>query len=108
MSLQFVLPDLNDASIGTPPSTSVTQFNIILGTINTEQSQVLPANTKGFILKSRGLSLLKISYTVAESGTKFITVPKTGVFTDNNFYSSQTIFFQSPQTGDVVEIVAYV
>jgi hypothetical protein len=88
-------------------TTTATIFNISLGAVDTEQSQALPANTKSFILKTRGNSLLKLSYTSTESGIKYVTIPKQGVFTDDNFYTSQTIFFQSPQTSDVVEIVAY-
>ena len=88
-------------------NTTPSIFNVTLGPADTEQSQALPANTKEFIVKTRGNTLLKLSYTATESGTKYVTIPKQGVYTDNNFYTSQTIYFQSPSTGDVVEIVAY-
>jgi len=95
------------AALGGSSNTTSTTFNITLGPVNTEQSQALPANTKGFILKSRNNAPLKISYVATESGTKYVTLNKNGVFTDDNFYTAQTIYFQSPNTGDVVEIVAY-
>ncbi len=90
----------------TDTDTTTTIFNITLGTINTEQSQALPANTKCFTIKTRNSTPLKISYTVSESGTDFIGIKPNAVYMKNAFYSSQTIFFQSPETGDVVEIEA--
>ena len=87
--------------------TTVTIFNVTLGAINTEQSQVLPGMTKRFLVRSRGNALLKLAYTVTESGTKYVTIPPRSTYTDDCFYTSQTIYFQSPSTGDVVEIVAY-
>jgi hypothetical protein len=95
------------AALGGSSNTTPTMFNVTLGVINTEQSLTLPANTKRFILKTRGNTLLKISYVATESGTKYVTLTKNGVFTDDNFYTAQTIYFQSPSTGDVVEVVAY-
>lgn len=88
-------------------ATTATFFNIALGVVNTEQNQVLPTNTKEFIIKSRANSVLKLAYTTGESGTKFITIPKGGVYTDSNLYTTLTIYFQSPQTSDTVEIVAF-
>ena len=96
------------AALGGSTNTTPTMFNITLGATDTEQSQALPADTKKFLIKTRGNTELKLAYTATESGTKYVTIPKQGVFVDENFYSSQTIYFQSPQTGDVVEIIAYV
>jgi hypothetical protein len=87
--------------------TSATIFNVTLGPVDTEQSQALPSSTKGFLIRTRGKSELKLAYTLGDSGVTYVTIPRNATFTDNNFYSSQTLYFQSPQTGDVVEIVAY-
>lgn len=95
---------LPGSSTGT---TTATIFNVSLGPANTEQSQALPANCKGFIIRTRGLARLKLSYTALQSGTLFVSISRNSSFVDNNFYASQTLYFQSPQTGDVVEIVAY-
>lgn len=89
-------------------NTTVTIFNVALGPVNTEQSQALPANTKSFLLKSRGNSEVKLAYSLGGSGTTYVTVPRASVYKDENFYTSQTIYFQSPQTGDTIEIIAYV
>jgi hypothetical protein len=88
-------------------NTTRTIFNIALGPINTEQSQALPADTKGFLIKSRGSAVLKLSFAVGESGTDYVTIPKNGVYHDEFTTASLTLYFQSPQTGDVVEIIAY-
>ena len=88
-------------------STTTTIFNIALGPVDTEQSQVLPTNTKGFTIKTRGNAELKLAYSMGDSGTLFITLKKNAVWTDTNLYASQTLYFQSPQTGDTVEIVAH-
>jgi len=88
-------------------TTSVQIFNIPLGIVNTEQSQVLPNDTKEFIIKSRNNALIKLSYVMGESGIKYITIKGNAVYTDTNLYQTQTLYFQSPQTGDVVEIVAF-
>lgn len=95
------------AALGGASNTTPTIFNITIAAADTEQSQALPANTKRLLIKTRGNTLLKLAYNATESGTKYVTIPKQGVFTDNSFYTSQTIYFQSPQAGDVVEIIAY-
>jgi len=92
----------------TDSNTTITIFNIALGAVNTEQSQALPADTKKFLMKTRGKAELKLSHTATESGTKYITIPGAAVYEDINFYSAETLYFQSPQTSDTVEIIAYV
>ena len=95
------------SSPGTQLTTTRTIFNVALGVVDTEQSQALPANTREYIIKTRGNTLLKLAFISTESGTNFITIPKGAVFEDSNFTSSLTLFFQSTATGDIVEIIAY-
>lgn len=97
-----VLGALNNLG-GTSDSTA-NIFNIAAGT--SESSQALPTNTKSFTLKTRTNAKLQLSYTLGESGTKFITVPSNGVYNDDNFYASQTLFFRLSKS-DTVEIVAF-
>jgi len=91
----------------TSADTTVTMFNLTIATADTEQSQALPANTKKFLLKSRSTGIIKLAYTSGESGTKYVTIPAHGVFTDDNLYVSQTIYFQSPTMGEIVELITY-
>jgi hypothetical protein len=85
---------------------SPTIYNVSLGPVSTEQSQALPANTKQFMVKSRGQSLLQIAFSSGQSGTNYITIQPNAVFSTSGLFASQTVYFQSPQTGDVVEIMA--
>lgn len=92
---------------GSGGDTTRTIYNIALGPVDTEQSQALPADTKKFLIKTRGTNLLKLAFVMGDSGTDFITIKGGAVYTDDQFTSSITLYFQSPGTGDVVEIIAY-
>jgi len=94
-------------ALGGTANTTPSMFNVSLGIINTEQSQALPASTKEFIVRTRGAAELKLAFVASESGTKYITIPRRATFTVKQFFTSQTLYFQSPQTGDVVEILAF-
>lgn len=108
------MPSVGSSILTSPSTTANTvslEFNITLGPVSTEQSQALPSNTKHFTLKTRNKSSLQIAYTLAGSGTTWITVPGGTEWEDNAFYTSQTIYFQSADAGspgDVVEIFAQV
>jgi len=86
---------------------TTTVYNVSLGTVDTEQSQVLPSSIVGYMIRTRGGSELKLAHVATESGSKYITVPRKATFEDSHSYSGLTLYFQSPQTGDVVEIIAW-
>ena len=91
-------------------SKTVTQeiFNVTLGTIDTEQSQLLSSGTiVGYLIRSRGIAELKLSHVSGESGTKYVTVPKKATYESLQSYTNLTLYFQSPQTSDTVEIVVW-
>jgi len=88
-------------------NTTRTEYNVTLGPADTEQSQALPANTKGFIIKTRGNAELKFTDKAGMSGTTFTTVKGRAFYSECWFYTGLTLYFQSPTTGDVVEIVAF-
>lgn len=100
-----LLQDIKDA-IGGTSDTTATIYNVTIAVAATEQSQALPANCKGFIIKTRGKSKLQIAY-AATSGSNFITVQPGATYKDTNFYSSLTLYFQSNKAGDIVEILAF-
>lgn len=85
--------------------TTATIFNVAT-TASTEASQALPSNCKGFILRTRDRGNLQISYVSGNTNTLFFTVRSNAVYTDDNFYSSQTIYFQTDKN-DTVEIIAF-
>jgi hypothetical protein len=87
-------------------NTTVTIYNISVALANTEVSQALPSDCKGFIIKSRVKAKIQLAYTVGQSGTNYLTIEKTSSYNDTNFYSSQTLYFQTDVV-DVIEIIAY-
>lgn len=88
-------------------NTTTTILNVSVPLAGTEVSQLLPANTKGFVLRARGKGKLQIAFASGQSGTTFLTVPPGANYKDENFYSSQTLYFQSSKAGETVEIIAY-
>lgn len=98
---QNITANLSDSN------TTVTIFNFTATLANTEYSQALPADTKAFLLRSRGLATTKIAYTSGGTGTDYLTLYPGNVYEDRCFYSSQTLYFRSSVAGTVIEIVAY-
>lgn len=96
------------AAISGTGNTTPHVFNVAVASADTEYSQALPNNTKAFFLKCRTVSRMKLAYANGESGTKFVTIPPGGFWVDQNFYSAQTVYFQSVKAGVTVEIVAFV
>lgn len=96
------------SALGASTNTSPTIYNVTATLNNTEYSQILPTNSKRFLIKSRNKGKLKLAYTVGGTSTAYITIPLGAVFEDSSFYSEQTIYFQTTQPGDVIEIAVYV
>lgn len=100
--------DVVIGALGGSLDTTVEIFNLQIANANQEYNQVLPANTKSFLLKSRNKGILKIAYSSGETVTgNYITIPMGANFKDLNFYSSVTIYVQSNKPGDIIEIIAY-
>lgn len=88
-------------------ATSPAIANIAL-TAATEASYALPANTRGFILKLRGYADLQLSFTNGTSGTTYVTVPRGTAFQQSELLvSGLTLFFQTPVSGQVLELLAW-
>lgn len=100
--LEAILNQLGGSSEVEP-----TIYNVNIISADTEQSQALPANTKGFLIRSRNRGKLRLAYETGGTSTTYLTIPTGTSFEDNQFYSSVTLYFQSTKPGDVIEIVAY-
>lgn len=94
-------------ALGGSPDTTVTIFNLNIPTANIEVSQIMPVNTKGFLVRSRNRSTLKIAYNLGDTNTQYLTLKPGAVYDDKNYYSTLTVYFQSSANGETVEIVAY-
>ena len=95
------------AAVGGSSDTTASIANETIAVANTEQSFALPANTKRFILRNRNNNDLKFAYVANGTTTTWLTIKKGAVFEDENFYTSQIIYFQSSGAGDIIEIVTY-
>lgn len=86
-----------------------TIYNVSMASANGEYSQTLPSNTKKLDIKLRALnSVLKISFTITESGTKYIQIPYgASLHLENINLTGKTIYFQSPVDNQVAEILCW-
>lgn len=83
--------------------------NINLASANTEVSINLPANSQRFRISVRGSSLLKLAYNSGESGTTYLSIWPGSYYEEKNIdVSSLTLYVQSTQAGETVEVVSWV
>jgi hypothetical protein len=96
------------ASVTLAGATTPTLVNITL-TANTEASYTLPTNVKGFALKLREMADLKLAFISGTSSTTFFTVPRGTVFwQDGISVTGLSLYFQTPSSGQVLELLAWV
>jgi hypothetical protein len=88
-------------------NTVPTIFNVLTGLANTESSQALPSNTKRFIIKARGNTRIQMSYSIGTSGSNYFTIEPGASYEDENYYVSQTIYFQCNKATQTIEIITY-
>lgn len=85
-------------------NTSPTITHITIAAADTEQSLVLASNVKSFMVQHQGTGLIKFRYA---TGGDHVRLYCGTSFKDNNFYESQTIFFESSNAGDIIAVVQY-
>jgi len=98
---------VNTSVVPSNSPTISTIFNVSALSASTEYSQVLPANTKRFIIKSRGNAVIQLANNTGQTNTNYITIPGGAVYENTNFYSSKTLYFEVDKA-DTVEIEAHV
>lgn len=92
-------------ALGGSVAAAPTIYNVACPIADTEYSQALPSNTKGFLIKARKNSVIKFAY---QSGaTEWLTISAGASYEDKNFYTSQTIYFKNSKADEVIEIVAF-
>lgn len=101
--------DVNTRGVASSP----TIYNVPAPLANTEYSQVLPAGTKKFTTKLRsgvGAANLQFAYVAGQSGTVFIKVPFGSYYEEEglNLTSPITFYFQTDNTGQTLEMVAWI
>lgn len=94
-------------AVGAATNTTPYIFNLTAAVAGTEYSQALPANTKFFTIKARGLSKIKLAYTNGGTASTYQTIDPGVRYTESNYYTAQTLYFAASKAGDTIEIVAY-
>jgi hypothetical protein len=99
---------VNSSIVSQQTNVTKTIYNETIALANTEQSLAIPGKILGYLIKVRGNTAeLKLSHVATESGTKFLTIPKNAVHTDDYPYTGLTLYFQSPSAGAIVEVVTW-
>ena len=97
------------------PSTNIKELlakdplvqNVVATLANTEYSFTFPNNIKRFRIKARTGSIVKISYTITESGTIFETIWPGSSLNDTNIEGGFTIYFQTSKANEILEITTW-
>lgn len=84
-------------------------YNVECPIADTEYSQLLPDNTKQFLIKVRdGGAIMKVAFVENESDVNYFTIhPGANHLQLDVAIDSKTIYFQLNQPGKVVEILAW-
>ena len=83
-------------------------FNVELTEANTEYAFALPDGARSFLFKTRTPEHpLKVSFEQGKSGSVFMTFYKTGLSEENILARSQVLYFQSPISGCIVEVLIW-
>jgi len=99
-----ILEAINTA-VGGSTDTTVTIFNLNT-TAGIEDSQALPVNCKGYLIRARGKSKTQVAFTSGQTNTAFFTIWPGNTYEDKNFFQSQTIYFQTSKD-DTLELIAF-
>ena len=86
-------------------ATRVKIFNVNLTLADTEVSFKFPTDTRSFMIQNRGSFDVKISDESGQSGTKFFTLFTDSTIDEKNLkFDNETLFFQSAEAAQVLEI----
>ena len=86
----------------------VTLYNKTMTLADTEYSQTLPYGTVKFMVQNRGQYDTKLSFSVGESATSYITIKAGMVYYEDIVETSKTLYYQCPTAGQVLELVVWV
>jgi hypothetical protein len=90
---------------GSATNTTPQIFNISCPVANQEYSIALPANCTEFFIQARKSSTVLFAYSAASP--TYWTIWPGGFHKDQNFYTSQTIYFRCSKPDEIIEVVTY-
>ena len=86
-------------------ATAVRITNLSIPLATTEVAHTLLTDVKKLYVTARGKVNLQFSYTIAESGTKYISIPKNTAYSESDInLSSGVLYIQSDTATTTVEI----
>lgn len=88
-------------------SGSPTIYNVSSLLADTEYFQALTNNTKQFLVRVRGTSVLKLAFVVGESGINYITIPPGCTYEAVGLSFSGTLYFQTTKAAQIIEIIEW-
>ena len=103
------LLDVNPMGYGPASATPKTKriFNLSITAADIEQSLTLPTRICGYMIRTRGGGILRLTHVSGESGIIYLEIPRRSVHMDEHVFENLTLYFQSPTAGEVVEIVTW-
>lgn len=82
--------------------------NVAMPTAATEYSWTVPDGAKQFLIKGRILDEIQFSYMAGQSGTLYITIPRGCHYEESDVSTtSKTLYLQSAQGGQVLEVLVW-
>jgi transcription elongation GreA/GreB family factor len=100
-----------DVNVTNPEITVSTPLvsNISMPTAGTEYTFTIPAGTKRFSIKLRGVAQLNVTYTSGASGTNYILISAGCEYNEENLDlgSGLPIYFQANKNTQVLEIITW-
>lgn len=101
-------PAQGNISISNLKVTTPDIINLSMPISGTEYTASLPANTARFFLRSRTDSILQLSYTSGETGTKYLTIYPGETYVEERIDKvSLDLYLQSSKSAETVEIVSW-
>ena len=80
--------------------------NFVVASASTEEEHQLTANTRRLLMRSRNGSEMRVAFVSGDTSTKYLTVKRGTVYSEDGLDFSGKVFFQTTLT-DVVEIIEW-
>ena len=81
--------------------------NLELILANTEYAFKLDNNVRRFTIRARQSVPFQLSFQEGESGTHYLDIFSSEVWTEDAVYDGTTLYLQSPNAGTVIEILQW-
>jgi len=94
----------------TPQATTPVIYNVTMTLADTEYSQVLPANTKKFLIHTRDGTTFRIAFVTGKVATPtapYFTIPGGNGYSEDGIKATPTLYFGCGSAAKEIEIIAW-